>query len=137
MASLRLDDVLLLAVADQAADRALAFARRHDVAAFPSVDAVLADPLVDAVIIATPPNTHAPLTIAAVQAGKHVFCEKPAALSAVEAEQVAEAVTTSERCYVVDHVLRYNPLLAAIRRLVERGVLPAVTPFHVRQRCRR
>jgi len=124
-----LDDVLLLAVADQGADRALAFARRHDVAAFPSVDAVLADPFVDAVIIATPPNTHAPLTIAAVQAGKHVFCEKPAALSAVEAEQVAEAVTTSERCYVVDHVLRYNPLLAAVQRLVERGVLPAVRRF--------
>ena len=124
-----MEDVLLLAVVDQGSDRALAFARRHDVAVFASVDAVLADPSVDAVIIATPPNTHAPLTIAAAQAGKHVFCEKPAALSAVEAEQVVEAVTASERCYVVDHVLRYNPLLAALVRLVERGVLPAVRRF--------
>ena len=96
---------------------------------FDSVDAVLADPSIDAVIIATPPNTHAPLTIAAVRAGKHVFCEKPAALSAVEAEQVADAVTASGRCYVVDHVLRYNPLLAALVRLLERGVLPAVRRF--------
>lgn len=124
-----LDDVRLLAVADQAAERALAFARRHDVALSGSVDAVLADPSIDAVIIATPPNTHAQLTIAAVRAGKHVFCEKPAALSAVEAEQVAAAVIGSGRCYVVDHVLRYNPLLAALVRLLERRVLPEVRRF--------
>jgi predicted dehydrogenase len=122
-------DVRLLAVVDEAPDRALAFARRHDVALFDSVNAVLGDPSIDAVIIATPPNTHAPLTIAAVRAGKHVFCEKPAALSAVEAEQVADAVIASGRCYVVDHVLRYNPLLAALVRLLERGVLPEVRRF--------
>jgi len=124
-----MEDVLLLAVVDHASDRALAFARRHDVAVFASVDVVLADPSVDAVIIATPPNTHASLTIAAAEAGKHVFCEKPAALSAAEAQQVVEAVTGNERCYVVDHVLRYNPLLAALVRLVERGILPAVSRF--------
>jgi predicted dehydrogenase len=124
-----LDDVRLLAVADLAADRALAFARRHNVALFGSVDAMQADPSIDAVIIATPPNTHAQLTIAAVRAGKHVFCEKPAALSVVEAEQVADAVIDSGRSYVVDHVLRYNPLLAGLVRLVERGVLPEVRRF--------
>jgi predicted dehydrogenase len=123
------DGVRLVAVADRATDRSLAFARRHDVAMFGSADALLADSSIDAVIIATPPDTHGQLTIAAVRAGKHVFCEKPAALSAAEAERVADAVTASGRCYVVDHVLRYNPLLQALAKLIERDVLPEVRRF--------
>ncbi len=80
-------------------------------------------------VIATPPSTHAPLSLDALAAGRHVFCEKPLALTVAEAETVRDAAVASGRTFVVDHVLRYNPVLAALRRLHEAGVLGAVQRF--------
>jgi predicted dehydrogenase len=78
---------------------------------------VLADPTVDAVLIATPPSTHARLALNAMAADKDVFCEKPLGVTPEEAEAVRDAAARSNRVVVVDHVLRYNPLLRGIRRL--------------------
>ena len=52
---------------------------------------------VDAVTIATPPDTHAPLAIAACEAGRHVLCEKPFALDAAEAERMLAAADEARR----------------------------------------
>jgi predicted dehydrogenase len=82
---------------------------------------VVSDPDVDVVVVATPPGTHARIAREALEAGKHVFCEKPLALDDADAADLVETVERTGRVLVVDHVLRYNPLLRALTRL--RGVL--------------
>jgi predicted dehydrogenase len=124
-----LPETSVVGVTDTDLVRARRLAQCHgvDVAADPA--GLLRDDKVDAVVIATPPNTHAPLSLEALAAGRHVFCEKPLALTVAEAETVRGAAVASGRTFVVDHVLRYNPVLAALRRLHDAGVLGAVQRF--------
>ncbi|RYU15086.1 Gfo/Idh/MocA family protein [Nocardioides iriomotensis] len=75
---------------------------------------LLDDPAVDAVVIASPPATHAEIVRAAIESGRHVFCEKPLATGAAEALELARLADREQRALVVDHVLRYNPLLRAL-----------------------
>ena len=90
-----------------------------------TVEEALGTPDVDALVIATPPHTHAELAQAALRAGKDVFCEKPLGVTADQAAQVRALAESLGRVVVVDHVLRYNPLLLAIRRLQDRlGIRP-------------
>lgn len=81
-------------------NRAEAFAREHEI---PEVvddyAAVIASP-VDAIYVPLPPSEHASWTIAALQAGKHVLCEKPFALSATEATAMVEAAKAADRVLV-------------------------------------
>lgn len=109
-------DIEIVAVADVDAERARSMATGLAVSAATPVE-VLADPTVDAVLIATPPSTHARLALDAIAADKDVFCEKPLGMTPHEAETVRDTAARSNRVVVVDHVLRYNPLLGAIRRL--------------------
>jgi predicted dehydrogenase len=120
------EELAIVAVTDIDDARARRLADRHDAAVADDVSALLADNRVDAVVIATPPNTHASLTLAALGAGRHVFCEKPTALTGAEADQVRAAVAISDRSYVVDHVLRYNPIVHALTRLRGDGLLGRV-----------
>lgn len=83
----------------------------------------------DGVIIATPPATHAELAVQAAQAGVHVFCEKPLALSDADAAAVETAVEASGVTYVVDHVIRYNPLVRGLVKLRSADVFGAVQRF--------
>jgi predicted dehydrogenase len=78
------------------------------------LDRVLADPSVEAVVIATPSPTHAALACRALDAGKHVLVEKPLALSLDEAERVSDAARRSRRRVMVGHILLHHP---AIHRL--------------------
>lgn len=75
---------------------------------------LLADSGVDLVAIATPPATHADITCAALEAGKHVLVEKPLATTIPDAERIAEAQRRTGRLVSVDYLLRYNPLVAAL-----------------------
>ncbi|MBY8876339.1 Gfo/Idh/MocA family protein [Actinacidiphila acidipaludis] len=113
----------ITAVADADTGRAESLAARHGAAAGDGLDALLAHQDVDVVALATPPHTHAELTIRALRAGRHVFCEKPLAMTAADAARVGEEAAASGRVLVVDHVLRYNPLLRAVQRLTAEGLL--------------
>lgn len=93
------------------------------------MDALLNESRVQAVIIAAPPDRHANLTRQALQAGRHVFCEKPLALSDSDADAIGAAVKATRLTLVIDHVLRYNPILVALCRLREEGLLDAVRRF--------
>ena len=84
----------LVAVADADAARAQAFAEAHACRALADGEALAALPELDAVVVATPHQWLAPLSLAALEAGKHVLCEKPLARTAAEAELL---VTASER----------------------------------------
>lgn len=111
----------IAAVVDPSRERAERLGARHGVPALASLDELLDRDDVAAVLIATPPATHAAMAISALRAGRHVFCEKPLATTTEDASAVAHEARLAGRVLVVDHVLRYNPLLRAVRRLTERG----------------
>ncbi|MGH8892864.1 MAG: Gfo/Idh/MocA family protein, partial [Actinomycetes bacterium] len=105
------------AVADPDRDRAETLATEHDATANADWRALLADDRVDVVAVVTPPQRHAEVTLAALAAGRHVLCEKPLATDIAAGHAVATAAEASGQVLVVDHVLRYNPLLQALVRL--------------------
>jgi predicted dehydrogenase len=86
----RFDDVEIVACADADAERARALAREWSIEAR-SVDELLADPAVDLVLNLTPPQAHAPVSLAALAAGKHVYSEKPLGATFADGVAVAEA----------------------------------------------
>jgi predicted dehydrogenase len=90
------------------------------------LDELLADPSVDAVVVATPVPTHAHLAQRVLEAGKHCFVEKPLAQSAAEAEQVLDAARDSGRVLMVGHLLEYHPGVAKLKELADSGELGAI-----------
>src|SRR5207245_1370023 len=84
---------------------------------------VLATAAVDAVVLATPPASHHVLALAALRAGKHVWVEKPLALTAAQGRELVEAARAGGRLLFVDETFLYDPLVGEMKRLVDRGVL--------------
>jgi predicted dehydrogenase len=84
---------------------------------------VLGDPEVDAVVIATPASTHAPLALDAIAAGKHVFVEKPLAMSVAEAEMLGRAAADRGVVLMAGHTFLYNAAVTYLRNLVSSGAL--------------
>jgi predicted dehydrogenase len=106
-----------VAVADRDPDRARALAATFRLEAC-DPGRLLADPRVQVVAIATTPDGHAALALAALRAGRHVFCEKPLATTLEDAGEVLAAATAPEAPRLtVDYVLRRNPLYALVARL--------------------
>ena len=125
------------AVTDVDPDRAAAVAATFGGSVFPGMGSLLADPMVDVVMIATPPVTHGPMARAAAEAGKHVFCEKPLATSLPDASAAIEAADRHNIKLTVDYVMRWNPLywliqrLQALRRTDDEPVLGELRRFAV------
>ncbi|NRA39382.1 MAG: Gfo/Idh/MocA family oxidoreductase [Planctomycetes bacterium] len=84
---------------------------------------LFADKDVDAVYIGVPNKFHAPLALAALEAGKHVILDKPFALNAVEAQQVADAAEKAGKIFMLGMNQRYRKESQMVRSLVEKGVL--------------
>ncbi|MET8330156.1 Gfo/Idh/MocA family oxidoreductase [Streptomyces sp. NPDC005181] len=119
----------IVACADHDGERARALAERHGAAVCATVEEAVALPDVDGVALATPPAAHADAAITALRAGKHVFCEKPMAVTLADAARVKEEADRAPGVLVVDHVLRYNPILRMLQRLGEEGLLDALRRF--------
>jgi 1,5-anhydro-D-fructose reductase (1,5-anhydro-D-mannitol-forming) len=92
----------------------------------PTLEALLADPAVDAVFVATPNALHAQHAIAALEAGKHVLVEKPMAVSVDEARAMVRAARTAGRVLGVGFHLRHHALLAEAGRRVAAGAIGSV-----------
>ena len=90
------------------------------------LDEVLADESVDAVALATPVPTHAPLATRVLAAGKHCFVEKPMAQSVADAEAVVDAARESGRTLMVGHLLEYHPGVVKLKELIDSGELGRV-----------
>ena len=84
---------------------------------------VLANPSIDTVHICAPNNMHFPMALEAMEAGKHVVCEKPLAMTVEEATALVAAADKTGRRNCLNHNLRYYPLVQQIRRLCEAGEL--------------
>jgi predicted dehydrogenase len=87
------------------------------------LDDLLDDPDLDAVVIATHVPSHPVLAIKALEAGKHVFVEKPLAQSVAEAEQVVAAAEEAGRVLMVGHLLEYHPGLEQLKQIADSGEL--------------
>lgn len=85
--------------------------------------AVLADPDIDAVALATPAAAHHAMALAALQAGKDVFVEKPLALKAGEGRELVELAEREGRVLMVGHLLRYHPAVRRVASMIGAGEL--------------
>ncbi len=101
--------------------------RRADRFGIPHACTTLSDALaldgVDAVTIATPPDTHAPLSIEVSAAGRHVLCEKPFALDAAEAERMLAAAQLAGVTHLVGHEFRWLPDRVVVARAIATGLI--------------
>lgn len=88
-----------------------------------SLDDVLADRDVDAVVVATPARTHYELARRSLEAGKHVLVEKPLTMDVGEAEELVATAEQRGRTLMVGHVFEYNPAVAYIKQAIDNGDL--------------
>ncbi len=120
-------DTELVAVFSREMGRAQAFAEKHGArAVYDDFDALLHDPAVDVVYLASPNFLHCEQTVKAAQAGKHVLCEKPMALTVEECRFMMEACHGQNVRLGVGFHLRYHPAHQRLRDLVQDGVLGAI-----------
>ena len=84
---------------------------------------VLADPAIDAVAVATPAVTHYEVVRKCLEAGKHVFVEKPLALDAQQGQRLVETADQHDRILMVGHILLYHPAVVKLRQLINEGAL--------------
>lgn len=99
-------------------DKARAFADKHGLSLVADYAGALADPSVDAVVLATPHTQHAEQVVAAARAGKHVFTDKPFALTAASAAAAVDACASAGRVLAVGFNWRYQPALREIRHML-------------------
>lgn len=112
------------AVASRSLEKARAYAEELEIPhAYESYEAVLNDPEIDAVYIPLPNTLHAQWIIAAAQAGKHVFCEKPLTMTYQEAKQAVEACKAARVLLVEAFVYRFHRQSRRLRELLDSGVI--------------
>ncbi|HTI03303.1 MAG TPA: Gfo/Idh/MocA family oxidoreductase [Acidisoma sp.] len=110
----------LYAICDVAEDLRTRMAATHaPEKTFAEYDAMLADPDVEAVIIATSDAFHVPASLRALEAGKHVLCEKPIGVSVEEVEQLRDAAARAGRILQIGHMKRFDPGLQAAKTFVD------------------
>jgi predicted dehydrogenase len=107
-------------------DDARAFAAAQDFPLLASYDEVLADPEVDAVVLATPHSQHTTQVVAAAVVGKHVFCEKPFALTKGDAEAAVDAVREAGVTLGLGYNRRFHPEMTKLRERIRSGALGTI-----------
>ncbi|WP_419914809.1 Gfo/Idh/MocA family protein [Hoeflea sp.] len=94
------------------------------------VDSILADPAIEAVVLALPPQLHAQTALKAIAAGKHVLVEKPIALNVDDAQKVVDAGKAAGVTVMTGHVLRFHPAFEALAEMVSSGALGTIQYIH-------
>ena len=105
-------------------------ARWQGARALESAEEIIADPSIDAVWICTPTAMHRQVCIAAARAGKHIFCEKPLAMTAAEAAEMAAAIKASGVISQVGLVLRFSPVYNVIKAMFEEADVGQIAQRH-------
>jgi D-xylose 1-dehydrogenase (NADP+, D-xylono-1,5-lactone-forming) len=109
---------------DAAREKARSFKIPH---AFDTPEALAGHPDVDAVFIVSANSGHAPETIAAAKAGKHVLVEKPMALNAEESKSMIEICRKNDVKLMIAHMVRFSPLINRIKELMKSGLIGRIT----------
>lgn len=112
--------------------RALEDAEADGLVAYPDLDAALADPEVTFVFICTPNEVHRPIALAALAAGKHVICEKPAMLSSAEIEEVTAASEKAGRAFIVHQNRRWDEDFLSMKKIYDEQLIGEVTFIETR-----
>ncbi len=122
-------DVEIVAFVDRFPERAEKLAKKYGAKAFSKYEDVLDLKGVDAVSVCVPNAFHAPITIAALKAGKHTLCEKPIATSAKEAQDMISASEKSGKFLMIGHNQRLMPLHVKAKQLIDEGIIGKIITF--------
>lgn len=123
------ENVEIIAVCDVVQERALEMAEKFGAAAYTDYQELLKNDEVEAVSICTPNALHAPMSITALQSGKHVLCEKPMATSLVEAEAMIKAAKVNKKKLMIAHNQRFVPSHNKAQELIQSGDLGKIYSF--------
>jgi len=128
----KVDGLTFTAAYSPNASRRAQFAREYpDVRCYEEYSEMLADPQIEAVYIATPVFTHAPLSVAAAEHGKHILCEKPMALTLQECQDMAAAARENGVVLQIAYMMRYHPAHEYIHEQIASGSLGKIQYIHL------
>jgi len=122
-------DAEIVAVCDIVPSRAEEMGKKYDARPYKKYEDLLALDEIDAVVVCTPNYLHAPITIAALKAGKHVLCEKPMATSRAEAEEMIATAEENGRFLMIGHNQRLMAPHVKAKELLDSGKLGRVLTF--------
>jgi predicted dehydrogenase len=120
-------EVAVVAVASRDSNKAAAYAAANSIPRHCDYDGLLADPNVDVVYITLPNGLHAEWSIRALEAGKHVLCEKPMASNEAEAKAIAETVRRTERVFMEAFHFPYHPFFKRVRDMLDTRAIGRMT----------
>ena len=109
----------LVAVMDVVEEKARSMADQYNAKLYTSIESVLDDDSVDAVVLPLPHHLHCPVTIQAAKAGKHILVEKPMALNLGEAQQMVEAVEAANVFLMVGQSTRFRPMVWRAKEIIK------------------
>ena len=109
--------------------RAAELAAQYGGKAYESAEAMLAAPAIDAVSVCVANHAHAPITIAALKAGKHVLCEKPMATTLEECEEMVETAHEAGKFLMIGHNQRLAKAHAVAKELIDQGMIGRIITF--------
>ena len=125
----RVPNARLIGITDAVTSRAAALAARFSIpSVFPTMEAMI-DEGVDVIHVLTPPESHAQLTIAALDHGCHVLVEKPLAMNADEVDSITAAAAVAQKSVCVNHSLLYDRFVLKALRLVRSGAIGVPLTF--------
>ena len=117
-------DVKVRCICDRDTERVKTIGRRYpSIRQTANLDELLDDPAIDAVLLATPVQTHYDLASRCMEAGKHVFVEKPLAASSVQASALIERASDEGLALMCGHTFLYSPAVRAVKELIDSGEL--------------
>jgi UDP-2-acetamido-3-amino-2,3-dideoxy-glucuronate N-acetyltransferase len=116
----------LVAVCDPNDELAKTYAKEYNIDNL-SFAAIISDATIEGVVLAVPAPLHSSMAIEVMNAGKHVYVEKPLAMNRIEAEAMIASAKKNGVQLMVGHLLQYHPIFMAVRELVESGELGALS----------
>lgn len=122
-------DAEIIAYYDLNFQRAEKLAIEHGGKAYTSIDALLSDPDLDAVSVCTSNETHAEITIRALNAGKHVLCEKPMAINIEDCERMVKVAENVNKTLMIGQNQRFAKAHLIAKDLIEKGLIGEVLTF--------
>lgn len=131
--STRVVGTRLTAIADMHLPKAEELAASYGATAYESVVSLLSGAEVDAVIVATPTETHGPIVEQALAAGKHVLCEKPMGLTTTECDAMIAAAKQAGKHLAVGQVVRFFPEYSNAKRQIDSGAVGKPAAVRVRR----